>query len=309
MAWARSILAGERPGPMVELVSVDSMAVYRGMDIGTAKPTPAQRREFPIHLVDLVEPHEDFAVAEFQALGREAMASIVHRGHRPLLVGGTGLYLRALVDNLSFPGRFPEAARDLEARLDAAGEPGSPEELAELARLHDELVRRDPVAAERIDPANRRRLVRALEVVEGSGVPFSASGPGLERYPESDLLLVGLSVPIEVLHERIARRFATWMEDGLLDEVRRIRGQGGFSRTARQALGYRELLAHLDQGVALEDAVDEAVRRTRIFAKRQMSWFARDPRIVWIDGEMTLDEQIEALLGIVSSPRHTTGRG
>jgi tRNA dimethylallyltransferase len=268
-------------GP-VELVSVDSMAVYRGMDIGTAKPTPEERDGIDYHLLDLVEASEEFTVQQFQAAGQRALAGIADRGHGALLVGGTGLHLRWLV----FPGRYHHVAASLEHSLDAAGPDGSEAQGRALTALHQRLARLDPVAASRIEPSNRRRLVRALEVIEGSGRPFSSSGPGLDRYPPTAVVLVGLAPDPAATDRRIAERFERLMARGLLEEVRSLSSRpGGLSRTARQALGYRELLAHLESGVPLADAVDEAIRRTRAFARRQMAWFRRDPRIAWLDSE------------------------
>lgn len=281
----------------VELVSVDSMAVYRGMDIGTAKPSRALRERLPFHLIDLVGADQEFTVQEFQQAGRAAMADILSRNHRPLLVGGTGLYLRSLVDDLHFPGRFPEIAAALEDEVDEAGPAGSPEALAVLADLHARLRAVDPLAASRMEPSNGRRIIRALEVTLGEGRPFSSFGPGLERYPPSEVRLLGLRWEDEARDRRIAERFSQWMEEGFLEEVRSLASApGGLSRTARQALGYRELLSHIEDGVPLEEAVDEAVRRTRAFAKRQMAWFRRDPRIVWVEPEaLTIDEVTQRL--------------
>jgi tRNA dimethylallyltransferase len=268
----------------VELVSVDSMAVYRGMDIGTAKPSPSVRSRVGYHLVDLVEPSSEFTVQEFQAAARTALDEISGRGHGALLVGGTGLYLRSVIDDLSFPGRYPAVAARLGDELEAAGPEGSPGERSALAALHARLSALDPVAAGRLEPTNRRRLIRALEVSIGSGQPFSSFGPGLEAYPPSRVTLVGVPYDPETSDRRIADRFAAMMDLGLLDEVRALAGSpGGLSRTARQALGYRELLSHLEDGVSLDDAVAEAVRRTRSFARRQWAWFRRDPRIVWLE--------------------------
>jgi tRNA dimethylallyltransferase len=279
-------LAMARRDPTIELVSVDSMQVYRRMDIGTAKPTPAERAEVPHHLVDVAEPWEDYTVAEFQRAFRRAMVGIEARGHRALLVGGTGLHFRALVDDLEIPGRFPEARAEVEAE---------PDTLALHARLHE----LDPVAAGRMEPTNRRRVVRALEVAVGSGRPFSSYGPGLEAYPPTPFRLVGVALPDEVLDARIARRYEEQMAIGFLDECRRLLADPrGVSRTAGQALGYRELFAHLGGEMPLDEALDLATRRTRRFARRQRSWFARDPRITWLradapgDLEAPLAEQL-----------------
>ena len=267
----------------VELVSVDSMAVYRGMDLGTTKPSAEVRREVTYHLLDLVDPDEEFTVTRFQAAAREALAGIAARGNRALLVGGTGLYLRAVTDDLEFPGRFEPVAADLRAGLDAHGPEGTPGRAAAVADLHGRLAALDPAGAARIEPGNERRLVRALEVTLGSGRPFSTYGPGLDRYPPATVALVGLRPDPDGTDRRIGARFAELMEAGLLDEVRGLAARpGGLSRTARQALGYRELLAHIEDGVPLDVAVEEAVRRTRQFARRQWAWFRRDPRIEWV---------------------------
>jgi tRNA dimethylallyltransferase len=247
------------------------MQVYRGMDIGTAKATPAERGEVSHHLLDLVDPSEEFSLARFQPAARAALASIEARGHRAVLVGGTGLYVRAVVDDLALPGRFPEVRASIDADPDTAS-------------LHRRLAELDPVAAARMEPTNRRRVVRALEVTLGSGRPFSSFGPGLGSYPPSPLAQVGLRLPLEVLDARIDRRFHAMLDAGLLEEVRALlRRPGGLSRTARQALGYRELADHLEGRCRLDEAADEAVRRTRRFARRQLRWFRRDPRIAWLD--------------------------
>jgi tRNA dimethylallyltransferase len=257
-----------------EIVSVDSMCVYRGMDIGTSKPSPEARVAVPHHLLDLVDPSEDFTVARFQRAARHAVAGIAGRGHHALLVGGTGLYLRAVVDDLTIPGRYPDVAAALEAELDDGR--------AEPADLYARLAVLDPLGARRMEPTNRRRVVRALEVTLGAGRPFSEFGPGLEAYPASGVTQVGLSLPPEEIDGRIARRFAAMLAAGLVDEVRALLAPPGrMSRTARQALGYREILAHVEEGVPLDECAEEAVRRTRQFARRQASWFRRDPRVTW----------------------------
>jgi tRNA dimethylallyltransferase len=258
-----------------ELVSVDSMCVYRGMDIGTDKPDPAVRRTGRYHLLDLVDPSEEFTVRQFQHEAASALREIAARSHRALLVGGTGLYLRAVVDRLVLPGRWPEVAAQLD---DEARRPGGVE------RLHARLASVDPVAATRMAPTNRRRVVRALEVTLGSGRPFSSYGPGLTSFPPTSFVLVGIPFDPGVHDARIEARFRRLLDRGLLEEVRALAQRpGGLSRTARQALGYRELLAHVEQGLALDVAVDEAVRRTRALARRQWAWFRRDPRICWLD--------------------------
>jgi len=249
------------------------MSVYRGMDIATAKPTAAERATVPHHLIDLVDPDEEFTVSMFQAAARRALADIAERGGRALLVGGTGLYVRAVVDDLDLPGRFPEVAAGLERDAEAEG----------TGRLYERLAELDPLAASRITPGNRRRVVRALEVTIGSGRPFSSFGPGLEAYPPSRFAQVGLPFDPARVDAAIEARFHRWMQSGLLEEVRALAARtGGLSRTARQALGYKELLDHLEGGEPLSEAVERAVRRTRAFARRQWAWFRRDPRITWV---------------------------
>ncbi|HVL02837.1 MAG TPA: tRNA (adenosine(37)-N6)-dimethylallyltransferase MiaA [Acidimicrobiales bacterium] len=272
-ASGKSALALElaRRNPDFELVSVDAMQVYRGMDIGTAKPTRAERAEIPHHLLDMADPDEDFSVARFQSAARRVLAEIEARGRRAVLVGGTGLYVRAVVDDLTLPGRYPEARAEVEAECDTAV-------------LYRHLGQLDPVAAARMEPSNRRRLVRALEVTIGSGRPFSSFGPGLAEYPPTPITQVGLQLDPELLDARIAARLRVMLDAGFLDEVRRLAARpAGLSRTARQALGYRELLASVEGGMTLEDAVAETLRRTRRFARRQLRWFRRDPRIIWHD--------------------------
>lgn len=255
----------------VEIVSVDAMSVYRGMDLGTAKPTPEERRAFRYHLLDLVDPSEEFTVAQFQRLAREALASIEGRGHRALLVGGTGLYARAVIDDLDLPGRYPTVRAELERRAKD-----------DLAGLYGELARRDPLAASRVEAGNERRVVRALEVTLGAGRPFSSFGAGLAHYGTTPVLQVGLEVELAELDRRAGERFRAWMAEGLLEEVERLAtAPRGLSRTARQAVGYRELLAHVEQGVELERCVEDAIAQSRRLVRRQLAWFRRDPRVEW----------------------------
>ena len=258
-------MAAARAVAGTEIVAVDAMQVYRGMDIGTAKPSPADQREVRHHGIDLVDPDVDHTVADYRRGYDGWVAGIA--GH-PLLVAGTGLYLSAVVDRLEMPGRWP-AVRDELATLPTAD-------------LWHRLTELDPTAAARIDPANRRRTERALEVTIGSGRPFSSYGPGLQAYPPTDVVLIGLRWPREVLAQRIAGRVEAMMAAGLLAEVARV-AAGGLSRTARQALGYKELLDHLDGATSLDAAVASIVLRTRQFAVRQERWFRRDPRVRWCD--------------------------
>lgn len=259
----------------VEIVSVDSMQVYRGLDVGTAKPTAAERSAVRHHLIDVADPSEEWSVARFQTAARAAVADIEARGRRALLVGGTGLYVRAVIDDLRFPGEDPVARARLEAE---AAEPGGP------ARLHARLEARDPVAAGRIEPENPRRVIRALEVMELTGEPFSASGAGLGQYGPTvfPVRMLGIWLPSSVLDERIAARVQAMYAGGLLDEATALAAPGcaPLSRTAAQAIGYREALAVVG-GSDLAAARDATTRRTRQLARRQVRWFRRDPRVVW----------------------------
>jgi tRNA dimethylallyltransferase len=256
---------------IVEILAVDAMTVYRGMDLATAKPTRTERSEVAYHLLDLVDASEEFTVAQFQSAAREAASDVWQSGRSVLYVGGTGLYGRAVLDNLAIPGRFPAVKAVLEARA-----------VDELPALYDELRVLDPLAASRMEPTNARRVVRALEVTLGAGRPFSSYGDGLLTYGPSRVTQVAIQSDFEQLDERIAVRFRSWMDRGLLDEVTRLASApGGMSRTARQAVGYRELLRHIEEGVDLETCVKDAIIQSRRLARRQRSWFLRDPRIEW----------------------------
>jgi len=256
----------------VDLVSIDSMQVYRGMDIGTAKPTPDERAEVPHHLIDLVEPIHDFTVAEFTAAYAVAIGSIDERRRRALLVGGTGLYHRVVIDDFDLPGEWPEVRAELDA-------------VADTASLHERLSLLDPDAASKMEPSNRRRVVRALEVTLGSGRPFSSYGPGVDHYPSSPVQQIGLRWPRRVIADRIERRVHQMMSDGLVAEVEALVDGVGFSRSASQALGYKEILDVLAGRIGQDEATELIITRTRRFAVRQERWFRRDPRVRWIDVE------------------------
>ena len=255
----------------VEVVSIDSMQVYRGMDIGTAKPSLAEREEIPHHLLDLVEPTEEFTVADFRDAYAGALDEIGRRGHRALLVGGTGLYHRVVIDDFDLPGQWPEIRLELEADADTHA-------------LFERLRTLDPAATIKVEPTNRRRVIRALEVTLGSGRAFSSFGPGVDDYPTSPVTQIGVRWPREVIAERIVRRVEQMLADGLVEEVRAL-ADVGFSRTAAQALGYKELLETIEGRMSEEEAVALIVTRTRQFAVRQERWFRRDPRVRWIDVE------------------------
>jgi tRNA dimethylallyltransferase len=257
-----------------EIVSVDSMLVYRGMDIGTAKPGADERARVPHHLLDLAEPSEPFSVSAFQSAARGVLEDIARRSAKPFLVGGSGLYLRSIVDDLEFPGTEPEVRRELEREASVRG-PGPL--FARLAEL-------DPAAAEKIEPTNVRRTVRALEVAAVTGRPFSGFAASWARYPAERARIAGVDLPREALVERIQARVGAMVALGFLDEVRVLvdRGFGGWL-TATQAIGYAEMAAHLAGESTLEDAVNGTVKRTKALARRQMAWFRRDPRIRWFE--------------------------
>ena len=283
-------LAVARRLGQAEIISVDSMQVYRGMDIGTDKPSAAVRAEVPHHLIDVADPSEDYSLTMFQAAARQTRADIASRGRTAVLVGGTGLYHRAVIDDLDIPGRYPEVMAALEE------EPDTP-------TLHRRLAELDPVAATRMEPTNRRRIVRALEVTVGSGRPFSSYGPGLGVYPPRDIIQVGLSLPRDEINRRIEQRYHRQMAAGFLAETEELAAhQPPLSRTASQALGYRELLAHLNGEMSLDEAVALAVTRTRKFARRQERWFRRDPRIVWLDAGADAESLADEVLVRCSQP-------
>lgn len=264
--------------PGTEIVAVDAMQVYRGMDVGTAKPTAAERAAVVHHGLDLVDPAAEMTVAAFRTHCDAALAAIDARGHRALVVAGTGLYLTAVVDRLEPPGRWPDVRAELEAQPDTA-------------RLRARLAELDPAAAARIEPGNRRRIVRALEVTIGAGRPFSSFGPGVAAFPATDVVQFGIRWPRPDLARRIAARVDAMLRAGLLDEVRRIHA-GGLSRVAAQALGYKELIDHLEGRTTLAEATATIVGRTRRFATRQERWFGRDPRVRWFDIDPALPDSL-----------------
>ena len=254
-----------------EIVSADALAVYRGMDIGTAKPTVDERAGIAHHLIDVADVAEEYTVARFQADVDRALAAVAERGAVPIVVGGTGLYVRVVVDEFTLPGRYPEARAVIEEE---------PSTEALWQRLH----RLDPTAAAKMLPSNRRRIVRALEVTIGAGRPFSSFGPGVDRYPPTRFRQAGLRLDRSELDRRIDARYDAQLAAGFVDEVAAL-AELGPSRTARQALGYRELFEHLDGRCTLDDAVAAARKRTKRFARRQERWFRRDPRITWFDAD------------------------
>lgn len=254
-----------------EVVNADSMQLYRGMDVGTAKLTEAERRGVPHHLLDVWSVTRSASVAEYQRAARRTVADLAGRERVPVLVGGSGLYVRAALDDLDFPGTDAELRFRLEGELEHVG----------AAAMHARLRDLDPRAAARILPSNGRRIVRALEAIHISGRPFSATLPAYESV--YDAVQIGLAVPREDLDRRIARRVDAMWRAGLVDEVRRLERAGlREGRTASRALGYAQVLRHLAGEWTEERAKEETVRATRRFARRQDSWFRRDPRIRWL---------------------------
>ena len=250
-----------------EVVNTDAMQLYRGMDVGTAKVPVAERRGVPHHLLDVLDPPEDATVADYQGWGRAALDDLAARGRVPVAVGGSGLYVRALLDHLDFPGTDPALRAALEARADAEGP----------RALHAEL------AAERIGPHNARRIVRALEVIALTGRPYSSSLP--EHVYEVPAIQIGLDCDRAVLDERVAGRVARMWAGGLVDEVDRLLAAGGLGRTAARAVGYAQVLALRAGRLSERQAYDETVVATRRLARRQMGWFGRDPRVHWLDAQ------------------------
>jgi tRNA dimethylallyltransferase len=256
-----------------EVVSADSMQLYQGMDIGTAKLTAQERAGVPHHLLDIWPVTQAASVSEYQLLARAAIADIQRRGRPVILVGGSGLYVRAALDNLQFPATDPALRASLEAELAAVGP----------AELHARLAAADPAAAAAILPGNGRRIVRALEVVQLSGRPFSATLPQYESvFPAVQL---GIELPRPVLDQRVAARVSRMWQLGLVDEVRGLAAGLRAGRTASRALGYAQVLRFLDGEWTEAEAAAQTELATRRFVRRQESWFRRDPRVTWLAGD------------------------
>lgn len=284
---AASIILAQRIGG--EIVAADSRTIYRFMDIGTAKPTGDQRRAVQHHLLDIADPDTVITLAEYRRLAVEAISAIGARGRVPMLVGGTGLYIRAVVDGFTIPEVAPDHA--LRARL---------EEMERISpgTLHTRLANVDATAAARIHPRNTRRLIRALEVFEHAGKPISV----LQRQGDSvgPAIMIGLDVDRKTLYQRIDARVDDQIEAGLIDEVKALLARN-FARTlpAMQGLGYKEIAEYLDGTASLEEAVIRLKRNTRRFAKRQYTWFRRDARIKWIDIDELRPEAVAARISAV----------
>jgi tRNA dimethylallyltransferase len=285
-----------------EVVNADSMQLYAGMDIGTAKLSPAQRRGVPHHLLGIWDVRQAASVATYQRLAREVIAGVHARGRVPVLAGGSGLYLRAALDNLEFPGTDPAVRHRLEAELAAAGP----------RALHARLAALDPAAATAILPSNGRRIVRALEVIEVAGRPFAATAPRYEsRYP---VVPIGLRVGRGELDRRIAERAARMWRDGLVDEVAALERAGlREGRTASRALGYAQVLRFFAGEYDEDEARAQTILATRRFARRQEAWFRRDPRVIWLDAgagdtDSLLGRALAACGAPMSAPAPIPGR-
>jgi len=269
-----------------EVVNADSMQVYRGMDVGTAKLAPPERGGVPHHLLDVWDVSVTVSVAEYQALARTVVDELRARSVTPVLVGGSGLYVRAVLDSLEFPGTDPAVRARLEAELEEVG----------AGELHRRLASVNPAAAAAILPSNGRRIVRALEVVEITGRPFTATLPGaVDVYPN---VQIGLDVPRAELDVRIDQRVERMWAAGLVDEVRRLLDAGlREGRTASRALGYAQVIAYLDGEISEAEALEQTQRATRRFARRQDTWFRRDPRVVWLpyDADDLVDRALAAI--------------
>lgn len=272
-----------------EVVNADSMQLYRGMDIGTAKLNAGERQGVPHHLLDIWDVTEAASVAEYQRLARVEIDRLHAAGRTPVLVGGSGLYVRAAIDALEFPGTDPDVRARLEAELEAHG----------TGPLHARLAAVDPQAALAILPSNGRRIVRALEVVEITGRPFTANLPGPGQDTVYDTVQIGVDVPRPELDERITLRVDRMWEAGLVAEVEELENAGlREGRTASRALGYQQVLAALAGECTDAEARAETVRATKRFARRQDSWFRRDQRVHWLTARgKELGEQALALLG------------
>ena len=281
-----------------EIVNADALQAYRGLDIGTAKPGAADRARAPHHLIDILEPHEVYSAGEFARRARAAIAEIQERGRTPVVVGGSGFYLRALFSGLSpLPSGNPETRQALRERLEKEG----------LGALRADLERLDPKTAARLEPGDTQRTMRALEVVLATGRPLSSwqeeQPLGTQGIAEIPAVRVGLTLPRSILYDRIAGRVAWMMEAGWLGEVAGLLQQGLSPRLpAFQAIGYRQLVRHLEGNGSLEQAVAEIVRETRRFAKRQETWFRKEPDVTWFSAQ-ELKRQIPGVL------RHAKHRG
>jgi tRNA dimethylallyltransferase len=280
-------------GQPAEIVNADSMLVYRGMDIGTAKPSEAERAEIRHHMVDVLKVSQPATVAEFQQLARAAIADCEARGVIPIVVGGSALYVRAIIDDFKFPGTDPSIRARLESELASQG----------AEQMYQRLRVVDPAAADRILPGNTRRIIRALEVIELTGDSFTAVLPD-RRYWLPHVVQIGLAIDRATLDQRIAARVEAMWAAGFVDEVGRLAAAGlRDSLTASRALGYRQVMRFLDGQISEAQARELTITATRKFARRQDSWFRKDSRITWLPYD---DPQlVSAAYALAGSPERT----
>ena len=277
-----------------EIVNTDAMQLYRGMDVGTAKLPPSQRRGIPHHLLDRLDVTQTATVSDFQGWAREEIAEIRGRDKTPVLVGGSALYTRAILDRFEFPGTDESLRRELEAELETAG----------IGALHRRLVDLDAEAAAKIGPDNGRRIVRALEVIALTGRPYSASLP-TPAYADPHSVQIGVDIDRPTLDARIETRVRDMYDDGLVEEVERLLDLGlERGRTARRAIGYREATAFLRGELTREEAVVQTQAATRRFARRQDGWFRKDPRVVWVRH----DDEARLAVALAALDRPASGR-
>jgi tRNA dimethylallyltransferase len=288
---ARTLSDGGIPA---EIINADAMQLYAGMDIGTAKVPEAERMGIPHHLLDVWPVSKEASVADYQVLAREAIAGCHDRGVVPLLVGGSGLYVSSVLYEFEFPGTDPDVRDALEKRLQEEG----------VEALVAELREKDPEAAEAIDPRNSRRIVRALEVIQITGKPFGAGLHARSTLWREPVLVMGLQRERSALSRALDERVGKMWEEGFVDEVRGLLGAGELGVTASQAIGYRQVISFLEGTMTRDDAVHETVSLTKRYARRQMSWFRRDPQISWRDvDEVSRDVLVDDVVSWISSAR------
>lgn len=283
-----------------EIVNTDAMQLYRGMDVGTAKLPPSQRRGIEHHLLDRLDVTQTATVSDFQGWARDEIAEIRGRGRTPVLVGGSALYTRAILDRFEFPGTDPSVRRELETEIETVG----------TRVLHQRLADLDAEAAAKIGPDNARRIVRALEVIALTGRPYSASLPTLD-YADPRSVQIGVDIDRPTLDARIETRVREMYDDGLVDEVERLLDLGlERGQTARRAIGYREAIAFLRGEISREAAVAQTQAATRRFARRQDGWFRKDPRVVWVrfDDQDRLEKALASVRALDRTARAEQGR-
>lgn len=269
-----------------EIISADSRQVYCGMDIGTAKPTQKEMTIVPHHLIDIKNPNENYTVAEYKKDAIKTIKKIITKGHLPILVGGTGLYVKAIIDNLEIPRVKPDLKlrKNLELRIKNYG----------LKLVYDELINLDPEAAYIVDPNNPRRVIRALEIALKTKKSFSAQRKAGK--PLFDFTLVGIEWPKNILDKRINKRVDLMIKEGLIDEIKNLIKKYGLKQQSFEAIGYREIIGYLHKKNTLDKAMNLIKKNTRNYAKRQMTWFRKDKRIYWIRNEKETEKIIKNFL-------------